>query len=139
MVGRQDRSARSQPECADKLWRVRDLHFQFFARRECAGLQFVNVGWGVDQKDVLIRRGLRCQEVAGRSRARVNQFFVDTLILLCGKNVHPDWEVVVVAVNEFKRKHRRTGRLSGVSPWPSALEFHPAENFLSYAGEAAKS
>jgi len=65
----------------------------------------------VDEQDVLIGRGLRSNEILYLGCARFKQALVDALVLLGGKNVGADGEVVLVAVDEFEGEH------SKISTW----------------------
>src|SRR5262249_2402602 len=73
MLRRQNRANRSQPECINQFGRIRNLHLQFFNSGESPRLKFVYVIWFVYEEYVLIRRGLRSDEIRRVSYAKFNQ------------------------------------------------------------------
>src|SRR5262249_40912915 len=107
MLRRQNRATRSQPECINQFGRIRNLHLQFFNSGESPRLKFVYVIWFVYEEYVLIRRGLRSDEIRRVSYAKFNQLIVHAAILLSRKDVLPDGQIVFVTINELEREHEQ--------------------------------
>ena len=101
----EDRAARRQPESVGKIARVGNLHFHFFARAECAGLQLLHVVGLVDEKYVLVGRWLGFEKVGGVGDAGGDQAIANAAILFGREYVVADGEVIGVAVDEFEREH----------------------------------
>ena len=99
-----DRAARGEPDGFDEFFRVRNFHAEDFVGSEGAGLEFADVGGGVDAEDVFVGGGSGGDDVRGRSDFLGDEGVADEAIFLRGKNVGAEVEVVAVVVDEWGRQ-----------------------------------
>ena len=104
-LGRQDRAARVQQEGIHDLRRVRNLHLQLFPRAESAFHQLVDVMRRMHQGDVRLAGGLRRDEVALVRGPLLQQAFANPEKLVGAKNVFPDRQIVLLAIDQFEGQH----------------------------------
>src|SRR5215469_4465679 len=105
VLRRKNRTSRCQPERANQFRREGNLELEFLPRGQRSGLQFIHVRRRVHQQNVLIGCRLGSEKVRGIGDSFFYQAPVYATVLLGGKDVLPDGEIVFVAVDELEGKH----------------------------------
>jgi hypothetical protein len=59
----------------------------------------------MNEENVLVRSGFGCEEIGCVGYSRFDKPVVNAAILLGGKDVGPDREIIIVAVYELERQH----------------------------------
>jgi hypothetical protein len=106
-------AARIEPPAASQnafhqLGRIWNLHLHLFHGRKSAVLQLLNVLARVYAKHIVVACRLWRDEIGRFSHSGIKQAFVDEPVLLRGKNVRANRQIVVIAVDELEWQHDRT-------------------------------